>query len=140
MSWKEDYIAEFGEDAYAKRDQDLREANRREWRRKSGLLIQKYSKEWDSKGGKYYAKRRVYNTTGLRGERNIIRKRDGSKWHFYKKIIAPDSQLHHQWQPDSAEYDGVALVEADAHMHGFIDVIQILDGEITLFTEKEIRE
>ena len=36
-------------------------------------------------------------------------------------------------------YRGLALVEADQHTHGFIDVIKILDGEITIFTEAELR-
>ena len=31
------------------------------------------------------------------------------------------------------------VVEKDQHIHGFIDVIQILEGEITLFTEEEIK-
>lgn len=92
------------------------------------MLIKKHRNEWDSQGGKYYIKRRTYNTTGLRGARNIIRKRDGNKWQHYKKIIAPDSQLHHQWVPATSEYDGLALVERDQHMHGFIDVVQILEG------------
>lgn len=76
--------------------------------------------------------------TGIQGDRNKIRDIHRYKWRQYKRIIAPDSQLHHQWEPNSAEYAGVALVEKDAHMHGFIKVIEILEGEINLFTEKEI--
>lgn len=52
-------------------------------------------------------------------------------------IIAPDSQLHHEWVPETCEYRGVALVEAEQHMHGFVDVI--VDGEITRLTEEQIR-
>jgi hypothetical protein len=66
--------------------------------------------------------------------------RHGYYWRPYKNIIAPGSQLHHNWIPGTADYTGLALVEADQHMRGFIEVIQILEGKITLFTEKEIRE
>jgi hypothetical protein len=57
----------------------------------------------------------------------------------YKDSIAPDSQIHHEWVPETAEYRGVALVEAEQHMHGFVDVIEILAGKITLLTEEEIK-
>lgn len=96
--------------------------------------------EHSNKGGKFYEQTLVYNTTGLRGERTKRRVKDANHWRPYKKIIASDSQIHHAWCPNSAECTGVALVEKDQHMHGIIDVIQILDGEITVFTEKEIRE
>ena len=56
-----------------------------------------------------------------------------------KAIIATDSQLHHEWIPKTAEYRGLALVEKDQHMHGFVDVIKILDGKITLLTEEEVK-
>jgi hypothetical protein len=39
----------------------------------------------------------------------------------------------------TAEHRGVALVEADQHMRGFVDVIEILEGEIRLPTEAEVR-
>ena len=120
----------------------------------SGKKEKKQSRDWDAahleekqtrnhehgrKGGKYYEKTRIYNHTGLRGKRNKIRAIDGHKWRPYKRIIAPDSQVHHQWDLESASYRGMALVEADQHTHGFIDVIKILDGEITIFTEAELR-
>lgn len=92
------------------------------------------------KGGKYYNAKLQYNSTGLQGERNAIRHRHGKAYLPFKQIIAPKSQLHHQWLPNSAEYTGLALVEAGQHMHGFIDVIQILEGEITLLTEAAIAE
>jgi hypothetical protein len=49
-------------------------------------------------------------------------------------------ELHHQWIPETADYTGLALVEAKPHKHGIIDVIQILEGAITVFSEKELRE
>jgi hypothetical protein len=100
----------------------------------------RHNEEQFRKGGKYYEKWLELDRTGLRGERNKVRGRHQKRWRDYKKIIAPGSQLHHQWQPGTAEYDGVALVERDQHMHGIIKVIQILKGVITVFTEKEIRE
>ncbi len=91
------------------------------------------------KGGEYYEKELEYARTGLQGKRNIIRMSHRRTYRPYKKIIAPASQLHHQWVVESPKYRGIALVEADQHQHGIIDVIQILEGEITLLTEKEIR-
>ena len=90
------------------------------------------------KGGKYYKKFLEYQHTGLRGERNSVRDKHGFKWRAYKNIIAPESQIHHEWIPETADYKGVALVETDQHMHGIIDVIEILEGEIRLSTEAEI--
>lgn len=81
-----------------------------------------------------------YARSCLRGERNKIRHKHERKWRRYKKIMAPDSQVHHQWIPEMAEYIRVALVEADALTHGIIDVIKIIVGKITFFTKKEIRE
>lgn len=92
------------------------------------------------KGGEFYAKTLVYQRTGLQGKRNKIRMRHGREWRKYKQIIAPQSQIHHEWVSGTAGYRGVALVEADQHMHGIIDVIRILDGEINLFTEREIAD
>ena len=66
--------------------------------------------------------------------------RDSYQWRQYKRIIAPGSQLHHQWIPKTSDYTGLALVEVNPHKYGIINVIEILDGEITLFTEKEIQE
>ena len=97
--------------------------------------------ERNRKGGRFYDQKRKYTTTGLQGEKQRVRWRHGKRYAPYKKIIDPEglTQLHHQWYPETANYRGVALVETDQHMHGFIDVIQILEGEITLFREVEIR-
>ena len=64
----------------------------------------------------------------------------GNLWRKYKNIIAPESQIHHEWIPGTANYRGVALVEADQHMHGIVDVIEILEGKITLLTEDKVKE
>lgn len=76
---------------------------------------------------------------GNQGERNKIRMKHANQYRPFKQIIAPDSQIHHEWIPETAEFRGVALVEKDQHMHGFIDVIKILEGKITLLSEKEIK-
>jgi hypothetical protein len=91
------------------------------------------------KGGRYYENELEYARTGVQGERNTIRGGHRRTYRPYKKIIAPGSQLHHQWRAGTAGYDGVALVETNQHQHGIIDVIQILEGNITLLTEKAIR-
>lgn len=104
-----------------------RDATRR-WR--------KANPEVSRKGGKYYLKMLKYKSTGLQGERNRIRTKHGNKWREYKKIIAPGSQIHHEWIFETADFRGVALVEADQHRHGIIDVIEILDGKITLLFEE----
>ena len=165
ISWKESYIAKHGEEAYAKRlerrrewganlpggekqrSQDRRDADPEKWReydrawreRNPETNIEK-GRKISRKGGAYYEKKKIYKQTGISGERERVRMRDSYRWRPYKRIIAPESQLHHAWRPNSAEYSGLALVEADAHMHGTIKVIRILEGEISLLTEKEIRE
>ena len=136
---KEDFVKLYGEAAYEKLKEQMRS-----WRKEHPEEViasnQRNNPEQNRKGGRRYAKKLEYEQTGLRGERNRIRRMHANRWWQYKNTIAPESQLHHQWRPESADYDGVALVEKDQHQHGIIDVIQILDGEITLLTEEEIKE
>lgn len=87
----------------------------------------------------YYKHYREHQSTGIPGERNSIRNKHRSRYRKYKQIIAPDSQIHHEWIGGTAEYQGMALVEKYQHQYGFIDVIQILEGEITLFSEADIK-
>jgi hypothetical protein len=151
---KDEYIRRHGEEAWAKllergrarykehkeeekaRNNKYREENPEKIKARRKIDNQKQ----DRKGGKHYDKKLKYNRTGLRGERNKIRWNHGKQYQPYKDIIAPDSQLHHEWVPDSTEYRGVALVEAEPHQCGIVDVIKILDGEITLLTEEEVRK
>ena len=98
-----------------------------------------WSKEIWCKGGRYYNHHLEYNRTGLRGERNRVRDKHAALYRLFKQIIAPESQIHHEWIPGTADYRGVALVEKDKHLHGIIDPIVILDGKITLLTEAEVR-
>ena len=108
---------------------------RRAWAAANPDKILAYSQEQCRKGGKFYEKKLEYQHTGLQGERYGIRKKHGRQYRPFKQIIAPNSVLHHEWIPGTARYRGVALVEKDQHMHGFIDVIQILEGKITLLME-----
>lgn len=98
------------------------------------------NQEHGRKGGKHYDQALVYKRTGLQGARNKVRSKHAREYKPYKDIIAPDSQIHHEWLPDSSEYTGVALVEANPHRYGIIDVIIILDGKITILTEEEVRK
>jgi hypothetical protein len=165
MSWKDNFIAKYGIEAYerrlarrrewgrqlpggeAQRSQDRRDADPeqarehdRAWRERNPDKVKAKGKKISRKDGAYYAKKQKYKQTGIPGEREHIRMRHAHQYKPYKDIIAPESQIHHEWVPQTADYRGVALVEKDQHMHGIVDVIQILDGEITLLSEKEIRE
>jgi hypothetical protein len=95
--------------------------------------------EQNRKGGKYYDKKLKDNQTGLQGDRNKIRLKHRNQYRPFKNIIAPESQIHHEWVPTTAEYRGLALVAKDAHQYGIVDVIQILEGKITLLTEEEVK-
>lgn len=162
---KEEIIERYGEEAYEKKLEQSRKwhkahrekekAQSLKWRKEHQEEKKATDKKYREahpegikadgqkacrKGGKHYERRQKYKTTGLQGERNRIRGKHGNQYRPYKQIIAPESQIHHEWVPDSAEYRGVALVEAEAHMRGFVDVIEILDGGITLLTEEEVRK
>ena len=134
---KAEFIKKHGEENWEKHKEQ-----KCEWRKEHPAWVKGYNQKHQpdsQKGGKYYVMRKRYNSTGLRGARFRIRCRHANHYQEFKQIIAPESQLHHQWIPGTCEYRGVALVEKDQHMHGYIDVIRILEGEITLFTEAEIR-
>jgi hypothetical protein len=151
---KVDFIAQYGEEAYEKQLEQNRERNekyREEHPEEAKAYTKKYneahpeqlkanSQEQDRKGGKRYDKHLKDNRTGLQGDKNKIRRKHAKQYKPYKDIIAPESQIHHEWVPQTDEYRGVALVEAEAHMHGFVDVIEILDGKITLLTEEQIHK
>lgn len=117
----------------------LGSVRQKKWRTLHPTEVLANSREYTRKGGKHYKKRRQYHMSGIPHAKNLIRKKHLKKWAPYKQIIAPASQLHHEWIPETADFRGVALVKKDQHLHGFIDVIQILEGEITLLTESEIR-
>ena len=147
---KVDFIAKYGEEAYAKRLERVRawhrthlkghRARERVWRIANPDKQRGRNHETNRKGGKYYEWKLKYDHTGIPGEKYKIRTKHAKQYKPFKAIIAPESQIHHEWLNDgTAAYSGVALVEKDAHMHGFVDVIEILDGEIRLLTEEQIR-
>lgn len=150
---KEEYIKRYGQAAYEKMSKQNRErtktyrekhreelnAAQKEYNEKHPEEVIATSQEQCRKGGKYYDNHLEYNQTGIQGERHTIRITHARQWKPYKDIIAPDSQIHHEWVPKTSEYEGVALVEKDQHMHGFVDVIQILEGKITLLTEEDVK-
>lgn len=149
---KEEFIKRRGEGAYKKKQQQDHAGyiqHREERRERAITRVKKWqeanpdkakanNQERCHKGGKYYGAKLEYNHTGLQGERSRIRVKHAIQYHPFKHIISPDSQIHHEWIPGTANYCGVALVEKNPHRHGIIDVIQILEGQVTLFTEKEI--
>jgi hypothetical protein len=129
MSWKDDFIAKHGEEAYCKRLEGRRtwgnklpggEAQRsrkqraadpekyreyeRAWRERNPETNIEKGRKVSRKGGAYYEKKQKYKQTGLSGEREHVRMRHGYYWRPYKNIIAPGSQLHHQWVPGTAKY------------------------------------
>ena len=151
---KEEFIRKYGEEAYEAKVRRRRESRKSRqgyknelagsaiWWSKNLEKIEEYAKGRNRPGGIYYDEILRKNKEGLRHERAKRRGRDGHKYREYKQIIDPEglSQVHHSWYRGSAECSGIALVEKSQHQHGYIDVIQILEGEITLFTEAEIRE
>ena len=140
MSWKGDYIEKYGQDAYDRHLAQSRESAKAYREQNIDKVIENH-RQATRKGGKYYEKRLIYKQTGISGDKARIRMNHSRKWRPYKAIIARDSQIHHNWLNDgTAAYDGVALVEKDQHQHGIIDVIQILEGKITLLTEEEVRK
>jgi hypothetical protein len=132
---KEEYIKRYGKAAYEKLREHGQAGNKA-----NPEKFAEHKHELSRKGGRYYQKALMRNRMGLRGARRGIPRTHQNKYRPYKKIISQDSQLHHQWIPETSKYTGVALVEADQRMHGFIDVIESSKGNITMFTEKEIRE
>ena len=147
---KEEYIERYGEEAYGELLERNREYNKehkeevkaykKKYREENPEKVKANSQEECRKGGKYYEKHLIDSQTGLRGDRNRIRMKHGRQYKPYKDIIAPESQIHHEWVPQTADYRGLALVEKEAHQYGIIDVIKILDGTITLLTEEEVKK
>lgn len=129
---KKDHIKKYGKEAY-----DLMRKQSREWHHEHQDRARAFNRECNRKGGKYYEKALAYQNTGLLRERRSVRARGRHHFGKLKRFFAQESQIHHQWIPGTAEYTGMALVEKNQHMHGIIDVICVLDGEITLLTEEQ---
>ena len=146
---KEDFIKRYGEAAWEKKLQQTRDWNGqhceekntslKNWRGTNPKKVKLYRQKYNRKGGNHYIKMLVYQRTGLQRERGKIRRRHAGYYRDIKQAT-PNSQIHHEWIPGTAKYRGVALVETEAHRNGIIKVIKVLEGEITLFAEKEIAE
>ena len=126
----EERIARYGEEKYQKCLEQSQE-----WRKSHPEIVKTSNAEYNRKEGKFYHKKVEDDKKELRQKRNIIRACDRKRYRKFKNIIAPESQIHHEWLPESSNYRGTALVEANPHMMGYINVIKILEGEITIFTE-----
>ena len=139
--WNEEHREEMAAASkkYREKHPEQVAANSKKYREANPEKVKLDHQEQSRKGGRYYDKKLEDMQTGLQGSRNRIRGKHRRQYKPYKDIIALESQIHHEWVPETAEYRGVALVEADAHMHGFVNVIEILDGEITLLTEEEVK-
>lgn len=107
------------------------------WREANPKKVLVTAQEQCRKGGKHYVKHLKYLTTGIPKKKQNIRRKHANQYRTIKEIIAPKSQIHHEWIPGTAEYIGVALVETKPHRYGIIDVIKILEGKITLFKERK---
>lgn len=135
---KEEYVRRYGVESYERYRKNIRI-----WLKKHASQVQEIQKissaERNRKNGKYYAKKRQFETTGIQRVKRLVRAKHQKRWNKYKQIIAPNSELHHEWIPNSGRYRGVALVDKEKHRHGVINPIQIIEGKIMLFSEPEIR-
>ena len=135
---KEERIDKYGEEKYEKLKGQMRRWTKG-WRESNPEKVAALDHEKSRKGGKYYKRAKQYQMKGLPHEKTLVRQKHQRIWTPYKQIVAPNSELHHQWQMGTANYDGVALVERKQHRYGIVDVIQILEGKITLLTEEGVR-
>jgi hypothetical protein len=96
--------------------------------REEYLAAQKeYNKRRNRKGGESYDTYKKYNVTGIRGKRTRVRAIDGKNWRPFKKIIAPETEVHHLWKDGSAEFFGLAIVDISiTRIHEDAEVM--LDG------------
>lgn len=118
---------------------DKVKANHQAWCEANPEKVRATNQEQNRKGGKRYEDKLKYMRTGLQGERNKVRNKHNVRYRAAKQAT-PNSVLHDEWIYGTAKYRGLALVDKELHQRGIIKVIKVLEGEITLFTEKEIRE
>lgn len=120
---------------YGKKNYEMELEKHRLWSRKNFKTVKYHHDEANRKGGLHYKQKLKQNSEGLQGDRGRLRRIDGHSFRKYKRFFAQESQLHHQWIRGTANHTGIALVERDQHMHGYIDVLLIFNGEITVFDE-----
>lgn len=134
---KEEFIKRRGEAAYVKalqRSRDWKAHHRdgcnachKKWLAANPDKVLARKQEQHCKGGKYYEKHLEYQHTGIQGERNCIRWEHNYQYHDSKQAT-PNTEFHHEWIPGTSKYRGVALVDKEAHRHGIIKVILVLEG------------
>ena len=106
---KEDYIRKRGIAAYEEllqQSKDWKKAHPKErrvinnkWAERNPEKVKAHGRKISRKGGKYYEHRRQHQANGIPHEKVLIRNKHGYHYRSYKRIIAPDSVLHHQWLP-----------------------------------------
>jgi hypothetical protein len=133
---KEEIIKRYGKTEYEKQLEQGRERDKR-YREENPEKMIANNHEKNRRGGKYYEYMLDHNKLGLRGERNKIRTKHRHEFREIKDTLAQEVELHHEWIGETSEYRGLAFVEANAHRQGIIDVILLLDGKITLYTEEK---
>lgn len=129
-----EYFREYQREYYKENKEEISE-NRRLWYENNPEKVKQRGSEQCRKGGKRYEKMLEYEGIGLRKERSSIRRRDRKRWKRFKDIIASDTEVHHEWIPGTAKYNGIALVDKSEHQHGMINPVLILEGEIKLMEE-----
>ena len=65
-------------------------------------------------------------------EKHNIRNHHQRKYKPLRRMF-PGAVIHHQWIGKSSLYDGVALVDGKLHHSNIIEIIRLLEGEITKF-------
>ena len=109
------------------------------WKAANQEKVKASHQEQSRKGGKYYDYWREHFMNGLLHERILVRMRHRKQYHGIKEAT-PNTEFHHEWIPGTAKYRGLALVDKEMHRRGIIKVIKLLEGQITLFTEKEVKK
>ena len=74
---------------------------------------------------------KINNNTERHKERAKAYNKYGSIKKRLEKKLGIKLQLHHEWIDGTAQYNGLALVDAELHRKGIIKVILLLEGEIT---------
>lgn len=94
------------------------------------------------KGGKYYEKKLKYERTGLRGARNRVRDFHCSVIAKYRRFLGSGNcEIHHDWIPDTARYNYIALVEKDDHYNeNFSNPVIFFDSGNTVELRSHISE
>lgn len=65
--------------------------------------------------------------------KSLIRQRDHHRFFSIKQFFQNlQTDIHHEWIPNTADYTFIALVERDKHRYNIIDPIVILEKKVVL--------